>query len=284
MTSAYYFAAHFNMPIARTNEPTLMSTTTLNNPSPLDKGAIPSERPHPSQQPRNRFSRSDQTDSLFFRLPAELRNQIYEELLCAGTPSSKALATDPINAVAGKSTPVYPAILSTCKRIHEEAQDLPYTTHIFNAHASILTSLPHLISPAKPVLNTTHISKIRRWKLNLRLDTDPRFSAKSVTAAFTGAEYLEIHVWQSMFNGCDASVLRLFWGIRGVGVARITGCADEALARWLEERMMRPWSAKEDEGCMCEEVFCGKCGKKVSGGEMEWFVRSERDAWTFGNR
>ncbi|KAI0618700.1 hypothetical protein TUN199_09314, partial [Pyrenophora tritici-repentis] len=189
------------MPIARTNEPTLMSTTTLNNPSPLDKGAIPSERPHPSQQPRNRFSRSDQTDSLFFRLPAELRNQIYEELLCAGTPSSKALATDPINAVAGKSTPVYPAILSTCKRIHEEAQDLPYTTHIFNAHASILTSLPHLISPAKPVLNTTHISKIRRWKLNLRLDTDPRFSAKSVTAAFTGAEYLEIHVWQSMFNG-----------------------------------------------------------------------------------
>ncbi|CAE7022527.1 hypothetical protein CFE70_003161 [Pyrenophora teres f. teres 0-1] len=285
MASAYYFAAHFNIPTARISETTLISTTTFNNPFPLGKDAIPSEKPHPSQQPRSRFTRSDQPDSLFFRLPAELRNQVYEELLCAGTPSSKALATNPINAIAGKYSPIYPAILSTCKRIYEEAQDLPYTTHIFNAHASLLTSLPHLVSPAKPVLNTTHISKIRRWKLNLRLDTDPWFSAKNVTAAFTGAEYLEIHVWQSTFDGCDASVLRLFWGIRGVGVARVTGCADEVLARWLEERMMMPRVAEEHEGCQCEEAICGKCGKKIGGGdEMEWFVRSGRDVWMSGNR
>ncbi|RMZ71179.1 lysosomal cystine transporter [Pyrenophora seminiperda CCB06] len=272
------------MPIAQANESTLIPTTTLNNPSPfsLNKDVVPSENSHPFQQPRNRFTRSEQTDSIFFRLPAELRNQIYEELLCAGTPSRKALASDPTIASTPNTSPVYPAILSTCKRIHEEAQDLPYTTHIFNAHASLLTSLPHLTSPAKPVLDATHASKIQRWKLSLRLDTDPRFTAKQATAAFTGAEYLEIHVWQSMFDGCDDGVLRLFLDVRGVGVARVTGCADEARARLLEERMMTPSGKDEDQMCICEEVVCGKCGKKVCGGEgMEWFGR---DAWTFGNR
>ena len=87
-----------------------------------------------------------------------------------------------------------------------------------------------------------------------------------------------------MFDGCDDGVLRLFFGVRGVGIARITGCADKALARWLEERMMMPRAVvDEDEYCKCEEVFCGKCNKKV-GGEMEWFGQNGRDAWTFGNR
>lgn len=90
-----------------------------------------------------------------------------------------------------------------------------------------------------------------------------------------------------MFDGCDASVLRLFTGIRGVKVARVNGSSDPELARWLEDRMMMPVERKvqeEGESCACgdeREAKCGKCGKKVDVGE-EWFAG--RDAWTFGNR
>ncbi len=80
-----------------------------------------------------------------------------------------------------------------------------------------------------------------------------------------------------MFGGCDNSVLKLLTGVRGVGVVRVTGCDDERLARWLEERMMMP---VEEEGVKEEE--CCQCGKKMDE-EMEWFGEA-RDAWTFGNR
>jgi hypothetical protein len=212
--------------------------------------------------------------SILFRLPAELRNQIYEELLCPNTPHHKSLAT---YSTPSKPPSVYPAILETCRKIHEEAQDLLYTTHVFHAHRSLLTALPHLICPEKPVLSQAGITKISRWQLELRLDIDPRFTSSQATAAFSGAEFFEVKVWQSMFGGCDNSVLKLLTGVRGVGVVRVTGCDDERLARWLEERMMMP---VEEEGVKEEE--CCQCGKKMDE-EMEWFGEA-RDAWTFGNR
>jgi hypothetical protein len=103
-------------------------------------------------------------------------------------------------------------------------------------------------------------------------------AAQQATEAFSGAEYLEVKVWQSMFDGADSSVLKLFMGVRGLGVARVTGCADEEVARWLEQRMMQPVEVEsEKEGCVC-----GHCGR-VCGGK-EWFRWRERDAWRFGNR
>lgn len=122
----------------------------------------------------------------------------------------------------------------------------------------------------------------------MRLDTDPRFSAQQAAAAFSGAEYLEIRVWQSMFDGCDASVLRLFLGVRGVRVARVTGSVNAELARWLERRMMSPVEKSvEGEVCGCKgerELRCTGCGKKVMLEEEErkgeWF--GGRDAWSFG--
>jgi hypothetical protein len=74
-----------------------------------------------------------------------------------------------------------------------------------------------------------------------------------------------------MFDGCDDSVLRLFTGVRGVQVARVTGCADPALARWLEERMMMPIEKEMEGECTCE-------------GEKEWVGGMGRDVWTFGGR
>lgn len=234
---------------------------------------------------------NEQRMSIFFRLPAELRNQIYEDLLCANTPSKlQDIAAAPrLPAPA----PTHPAILATCKRIHAEATDLLYSTHVFHAHASLLTALPHLTSSSKPVLESTALRRITRWQLSMRLDTDPRFSAAQATAAFSGAEFFELRVWQSMFDGCSAAVLKLFMGVRGVGVCRVTGSVDEGLARWLEARMMEPLVDEEEDGkkarwCQCQGercVRCEGCERRVrldGNGSGLWV--DEGDAWRFGNR
>lgn len=222
---------------------------------------------------------SEQETSLFFRLPAELRNIVYKELLCPNATSLKELAkrgTDlRVRRFNQTTTQVslYPAILSTCRRIHQEATQMLYTPHTFHAHPTLLTSLPHLGSSSKPVLYLSVTRLITRWQLCLRLDTDPRFTFSQATTAFSGAEYLEIRVWQAQFEACNYAVLKLFTGVRGVQVARVGGSVDAKLAAWLEGLMMRP----EGKECACEEgigeecaeweqrreVLCGRCYKKL---------------------
>ncbi|OAL05399.1 hypothetical protein IQ06DRAFT_68338 [Phaeosphaeriaceae sp. SRC1lsM3a] len=294
--AAYYYAAYFNTPLHQ-------SPADLSAGHPLGISSHPSDLPitPAKSQPQNHIISpterrilfangkiDPQEDSLFFRLPAELRNQIYDDLLCPCTPSIKDLAHPPNQAASTKTPQLYPSILSTCRRIHEEATDLLYTTHVFHAHPSLLTSLPHLTSSAKPVLYPAVLAKIRRWQLTIRLDTDPRFTMAQATAAFSGAEFLEIRVWQSMFDGCDPTVLKLFLGVRGVKVAKVCGSSNIELMRWLEERMMSPVEeAEKEELCRCQEegrvVKCGECGKKVEQEEQrEWF--GGRNVWQFGNR
>ncbi|KAF2251506.1 hypothetical protein BU26DRAFT_284493 [Trematosphaeria pertusa] len=236
---------------------------------------------------------NEQDESLFFRLPAELRNQVYVELLCPDAVKLKDLARRNRDKNLGvRHSNLHPAILSTCRKIHQEAQRLLYT-HVFHAHPSLLTSLPHLTS--KPVLYPSVTSLISRWHISLRLDTDPRFTFSQATAAFSSAEYLEIHVWQAQFEACDYSMLKLFTGVRGVKVARVAGSVDFELARWLEHNMMQP---KEEEDvemqgdiCRCDddacpgfegktEVVCGRCYRK---GRVEW-IEKEWDLWRFGAR
>ncbi|USP81940.1 hypothetical protein yc1106_09214 [Curvularia clavata] len=219
---------------------------------------------------------ASQTQSIFFRLPAELRNQIYQELLCAGTPRPSQLHQYAQERHHSSQPTIYPSILLTCKRIHSEAQDLLYSTHIFHAHPSLLTSLPHLVSPLKPLLSPTAIAKIRRWHVSLRLDTDPQFTEAQATKAFSGAEYLEIQAWQSMFDGCDDSVLGLFKGVRGVKVAKVTGCVEEGVARWLESRMVLPVEEEKEEEMGEVGQTCGGYGRK-----MEW-RQIEGGFWTLG--
>ena len=137
------------------------------------------------------------------------------------------------------------------------------------------------------------LARISRWTLTLRLDTDPRFSALAAKEAFSGAEFFELRVWQSMFDGCGAGVLRLFMGVRGVKCARVRGSVEEGLARWLEGRMMRPLvgeAEEEEEGCKCacageRVVRCEGCHGRVwldRNGAGVW--EGEGDAWRFGNR
>ncbi|KAF2188954.1 hypothetical protein K469DRAFT_702648 [Zopfia rhizophila CBS 207.26] len=262
------------------------SLTTNNRPT------APSERVTVSKS----GGMSHQLQSPLFRLPAELRNQVYGYLLCPDALSiqkqiQKSKKKD--MSVAGynvTSTPttIFPQILSTCKRIHEEAEAILYGLHTFHAHPSLLTSLPYLTTSAHPVLYKTVTSKIQRWSLSLRLDIDPRFTLEQATAAFSGAEYLEIHVWQAQFEACDYSVLKLFTGVRGVKIARVGGSVDRELAEWLEGLMMLPERRgvrEEMRVCDCcpgfegrSEILCGRCYKKV-----QW-VGGEWDVWKFGGR
>jgi hypothetical protein len=263
MAVAYYFAAHFNQRALSTPSSPLkllpqVSTTTTPSTQPTTTTPALS-----TAQTHTLIPTSFQSLSPFFRLPAELRNQIYEALLCPGTPHARNL---PTYYFSSKTPSIHSAILLTCKRAQQEATDLLYTTHVFHAHPSLLTAMPYLLSPGKPILNGRRVGKIRRWQLTMRLDTDPRFSAKQAKEAFSGAEFLEVRVWQSMFDGADCRVLKLFVGVRGVRVARVTGSVEPKLARWLEGRMMMPL----DEGC----------GWVM---EQEWFS-GEREAWMFGDR
>jgi hypothetical protein len=289
--SGYYYAAYFNTPLNQS--PTVLASYhpfgISSHLSNLPMTPIKPQQQHDITSSTERHilfanGRVDPQDkSAFFSLPAELRNQIYEELLCPNTHNLKTLTDHDYQPC---TTPLlYPAILATCRKVHEEAADLLYTTHIFHAHPSLLTSLPHLTSSAQPVLYPNVLSKIKRWQLTLRLDTDPRFTMSQATAAFSGAEYLDIRVWQSMFDGCDSSVLRLFLGVRGVKVAKVEGSLSEELARWLETRMMMEVQEGEADVCRCGNesgiVECGQCCKRVDVGS-DWF--GGRNVWQFGNR
>ncbi|KAF1847121.1 uncharacterized protein K460DRAFT_363223 [Cucurbitaria berberidis CBS 394.84] len=280
MAIAYYYAAHFTKPTVH---------CAGWNPQPQTNNEPPAHHHSISTAPRHFVPTGyvdGQQESVFFRLPAELRHEIYKALLCPDVPKLKELAQSTHPAPTPEA--VYPAILATCRKIHDEATDLLYKTHVFHAHSSLLTSLPHLISAASPIVCPSVISKIKRWQLTIRLDTDPCFNMDQATAAFSGAEYLEIRAWQTMFDGCDASFLRLFTGVRGVKVAKVGGSANPELARWLEERMMQPIEQKDEKvACLCKAERgegCGRCYKAADVGpvEHEWF--GGKDVWTFGNR
>lgn len=298
MATPYYLAAHgahFPMVHAEQEE-------SPSRPSEHPVLSVHQQSPHAPAASPIKIERNDsvisstslpndimnvQIESPLFRLPAELRDLIYEELLCANTPTRLSDLASTLK-LPEPATP-YPAILATCKRIYEEAKDLFYPTNIFHAHPSLLADLPHLMTTSKPVLCPTAVSKIKRWQLTVRLDTDPRFTVPQVTAAFSGAEFFELKARQSMFDGCNAAVLKLFTGIRGVKYARVMGSVDEGLARWLEGKMMSPL---EEEGtpeyCGCKGeryARCGDCEKKIKldgNGSGVWV--DERDAWRFGNR
>jgi len=128
-----------------------------------------------------------------------------------------------------------PSLLGTCRQINDEATPILYGQNTFAAHQSLLTDLPYLVTNSKPVTRGRGKELIKRWYVNVRLDTDARYTAEKARDAFTGVESLCIDVFQAMFGGCDFSVLKLFEGVRGVGQCNIQGSVgDGRYARWLE--------------------------------------------------
>ncbi|PVI05362.1 hypothetical protein DM02DRAFT_488752, partial [Periconia macrospinosa] len=188
---------------------------------------------------------NQQQTSPFFRLPGELRNEIYNLLLSPDTKPLSELAihhkhvnTQHRTQPPRTPSPLYPAILSACRKAHLEATPLLYESHIFHAHTSLLTSFPHLTSAYRPIQYARPISLIRRWQLSLRLDTDPRFTAEQAKVAFSGVEYFEVRVWEAQFEMSDYTALALLTGVRGVKVAKVGGSVGEEVARWMERLMM----------------------------------------------
>ncbi|KAF2138867.1 uncharacterized protein K452DRAFT_194578, partial [Aplosporella prunicola CBS 121167] len=188
--------------------------------------------------------------SPFLRLPAELRNEIYSLLLTSPTiPALQRKAARCTTYSAARALPradIHPAILQTCRQIHAEATPMLYGRNTFAAHPSLLSGLPNLVQPSRPVTAPSVANLIRNWRLAVRLDTDARFSAKDAARAFSGAESLDIEAWQAQFEAADYSVLRLFEEVRGVRRVRVHGSVEPRFARWLELVMMSP-EESEDE-------------------------------------
>lgn len=169
----------------------------------------------------------------FLDLPGEIRNQIYNQLLTLPAISKPRLLGDP---------PLYPQILCTCQKVHQEGKQILYGSNTFLAHPNLLSSLPRLRLYYDSISSSSLISLISRYHIRVRLDCDPNFSIQKATAAFSGIEELTIEVFQAQFGSSDYKVLKLFEGIRGVKNVKIYGSTTQfpEYIRWLREVLMLP--------------------------------------------
>ncbi|MCJ1393542.1 hypothetical protein MMC18_006417 [Xylographa bjoerkii] len=175
-------------------------------------------------------STSTSTNFPFLLLPGELRNAIYALLLTPAPTSSHRYPYHPTHQN------LTPSLLRVSHLLHTECAPHLYA-HSFRAHSSLLTSFPHFVDPARPLTSRFYISLIRKWRISVRLDTDPNWSKRQVTDAFSGVDELLVEVWEASFGAAGVRVLEGFWGVRGVGKARVIGCVEKPLVRWLERVM-----------------------------------------------
>ncbi|TKX25722.1 hypothetical protein C1H76_2001 [Elsinoe australis] len=209
-----------------------------------------------------------QSQSPLFHLPPELRQQIYIHLLSAPTPS----------------TPLHPSLLATCRRLHHESSPLLYSL-TFEAHPTLLTSLPYYHMRSRPV-SPSLTPRIRKWHITVRLDVDARFTHEQVREAFTGCEELTVEVMQAMYGSCDFGVLGGFEGVRDVRRARVVGSlGDGRYGVWLEKRMMlgvgeegEAWREEEEERVV-RELGEGDRGKRFDRSWRLGPVVGGRDVW-----
>lgn len=80
--------------------------------------------------------------------------------------------------------------------------------------------------------------------------------------SFSGVEELEVEVWQAEYGTSDLKTLRMFEGVRGVKVVKVSGSVGGGYARWLEGVM---------------QLDIGEEGEEWEGG-MGY------DLWSSGNR
>lgn len=217
-----------------------------------------------------------QPQCLLLQLPPEIRNQIWDLLLVQNIHLKRGTPYHTIPDESKRRTRFCANVLRTCKQINAEGTPILYGENVFQAHRSLLATLPslvlHLASDpvcCPPVTNSRVVKLIRRFHVFVRLDTDPRFSASQVEESFNGADELHIDVFQSMYGSSDFSVLKLFEGVRGVGKAKIEGSlGDRRYADWLAGVLMLPLGAEPREPFWEEFV----------GGNPAWH------AWAQGSR
>ncbi|KAK1237675.1 hypothetical protein MKX07_006803 [Trichoderma sp. CBMAI-0711] len=193
-------------------------------------------------------------------LPLELRFQIYAHLLTipptttttssSSSTSSKSSPPPSSHAALSATQPsprepshVHPAILLANRQINWEATPFLYSSNIFVAHPSLLTTFPRLRNWYPPLREAKSlVPLIRRFHIQVRLDLPLPFDREKARDAFSGLDELSVDVVQAMFLGVDCANLAVFEAVRGVKKVRFGGSTtgfEEYLA-WLVGAMTSP--------------------------------------------
>ncbi|KAH7152429.1 hypothetical protein B0J13DRAFT_263709 [Dactylonectria estremocensis] len=175
-------------------------------------------------------------------LPVEIRLEIYHYLFHLPAFYKYTRSND-------SSTVVHAGLLLANRQINEEATPMLYSENTFLAHPNLLASFPRLRARYSPVKEASVLPRIRRFHVEIRLDTDLPYDQPTVTKAFSGMDELSINVIQSMYLGVGHRNLHKFEGIRGVKRAHITGSTTgfEEYAKWLEGVMQSEPGTQFDE-------------------------------------
>ncbi|KAK4192923.1 hypothetical protein QBC35DRAFT_547049 [Podospora australis] len=253
-----------------TPSPDLVSTSS-SNLAPPPPPSNPVTPPPPPNEPEDPTTKPKPT---FLTIPPEIRLQIYTYLLTippsppAPAPiyrsPSPPISSSPPSPSSSPSSPpkssFAPAILLTSRLIHHESLPLLYQLNTFPVDPLTLTPFsPLSLSPSHPspppIIPSSHRHLIKSYSIKLQLDNPkPVFTQQALTAKFSGADRLEINVWQATYmGGVGVDVLRLFEGVRGVRkLAKIRGgmlgCGFEGYFPWLENQMMKPLIPTTEKG------------------------------------
>lgn len=131
---------------------------------------------------------SVQDTSLLFRLPLELREQIYSDFFADHTSSPLYISSGENPVLAGRVTEGthHTALLCTCKAVHAEALPILYGTHnvnllmsdprILNIRPSPRSVAPIVYLPQTPVCSRSHMlqllqHRIKHVTITVRLTT-----------------------------------------------------------------------------------------------------------------
>ncbi|KAK2603699.1 hypothetical protein QQS21_004075 [Conoideocrella luteorostrata] len=169
------------------------------------------------------------TPPSFMSLPPEIRLQIYTHLLLLPAYTDSPLSQPQI----------HPSILLANRQINREGTPLLYTKNMFLAHPSLLTSFPRLRTWYTPVREASAISRIRRFRVVVRLDCDMRYTRDMASRMLSGMDEVVVEVVQAVFLGAGPENLRVLEGVRGVRSVVVRGSTTgfEGYVGWLRERM-----------------------------------------------
>ena len=175
----------------------------------------------------------------FLELPPEIRVQIYTLLLT----SSYRPGAHECNPGRGKPG-LTASILRVSRRLYSECSTLLYDLNVFQAHPALLASLPFMTEISRPILNPVNSSLIKRYYIEVRLDSDPFWNGYDLKKAFSRCRELHVVSWQASFGNCGLDNLFPFVHVRGIGKARVEGSSvSPEFGRWLEVVM----ESEEDE-------------------------------------
>ncbi|KAA8568936.1 hypothetical protein EYC84_007912 [Monilinia fructicola] len=150
----------------------------------------------------------------FLDLPGEIRNQIYYLLLVIPRlPSSRVYLLD-------RDPPIYPQILSVCRKVHDEAEQILYGSNVFVAELNFLVGLPRLRWEYPTIKSSRLISIINKYFIAVSSLDSPAFTCVEIKDAFSGME--ELTIWAVRpYLLSRYFMLRYFEGVRGVKKAKI---------------------------------------------------------------